>query len=117
MTHIDGFVIPVPEDGLDDYVASARATWELFREAGALSVTECWEVDVPDGKLTSMPLAVQRKPGERIVFSWVEWPDRATRDACMAAAETDPRWQALPMPFDGARMIWGGFRPVFTARA
>ena len=117
MSFIDGFVIPVREDGLDDYVAAAEATWALMREAGALAVTEAWEADVPEGVVTSFPMAVKREEGEKIVFSWVEWPDKETRDRWMAAAPSDPRMEALPMPFDGKRMIYGGFRPIFSARA
>ena len=102
----------------DAYIAAARAGWELFREYGALSMTENWGDDVPEGKLNSMSTAVQCREDETVVLSWVTWPDKATRDAAMAKMmdpnNTDPRMdqEKNPMPFDGKRMIFGGFAPV-----
>jgi uncharacterized protein YbaA (DUF1428 family) len=85
----------------------------LFREFGALRVVETWGDDVPEGKLTSFPLAVQRTEDETVVFSWVEWPSKELRDAGWQAMMQDPRMdQAGEMPFDGKRMIYGGFQMI-----
>jgi uncharacterized protein YbaA (DUF1428 family) len=81
-------------------------------------VIECWGDDVPEGKLTDFRRAVQAKPDESVVFSWIEWPDKATRDAGMEKVMKDPRaGQAGDMPFDGKRMIFGGFTPVVSLPA
>jgi uncharacterized protein YbaA (DUF1428 family) len=113
MPYIDGFVTPVPEANRDRYIAHARQAWELFRKHGAVRFVECWGDHVPDGVQTSFPMAVKREPGEAVLFSWIEWPDRATRDACHAAMADNPELAALgEMPFDGRRMIWGGFVPL-----
>ena len=111
MAYVDGFVAAVPEGNRDAYRTHCIAAASVFREHGATRVVECWEDDVPEGTLTSFPLAVQRRDGECVVFSWVEWPDRETRDAGMAKVFADPRMQpdANPMPFDGRRLIHGGF--------
>lgn len=117
MAYVSGFVLAVPVANKDAYIAAASAVWDLYRDYGAISNWECWEDDVPEGELTSFAMAVKRQPGEAIVFSWILWPDKETSDRCMASAETDPRWKELEaghdMPFDGKRMIWGGFSPIF----
>ena len=89
-------------------------TAKIFVEYGATRVLECWGDDVPDGKQTDFRRAVQAKDDEVVVFSWIEWPDKATRDAGMKKAMDDPRMkpEANPMPFDGMRLIYGGFAPV-----
>ncbi|MEI2735078.1 MAG: DUF1428 domain-containing protein [Rhodoblastus sp.] len=112
--YIDGFVAAVPTANRDKYLAHARAAAVVFREAGALKVTECWGDDVPEGKLTSFPMAVQRKDDETVIFSWIAWPSRAARDKGMKQAMEDPRLspEKNPMPFDGKRMIYGGFEVV-----
>ncbi len=118
MPYIHGFLAAVPSANRTAFVDHATRAAALFREAGAIAVRECWEEDVPDGEVTSFPLAVKRKEGEAVVFSWIEWPDRETADACFAAMERgdDPRWAEMSeMPFDGKRMIWGGFTPVVEA--
>lgn len=118
MSYVDGFVAAVPQADRDTYVSFARRAWEVFRKHGALRNVECWQDDVPEGTKTSFPMAVQRGPGEVVVFSWIEWPDRATRDACHAQMETDPDFALLgEMPMDGSRMIFGGFVPVLDERA
>lgn len=118
MSYIDGFVCAVPEENRDAYIAYARATWELFRKAGARRMVEGWGDDVPEGEVTSFPMAVKRAPGEAVLFSWIEWPDKATRDACHATMMQNPDWQALgAMPFDGKRLIYGGFAPVVDESA
>jgi uncharacterized protein YbaA (DUF1428 family) len=113
MSYIDGFVIAVPDDQRDAFIAHARRFDGLFLEYGATRLTECWADDVPDGKVTDFRRAVQAAAGESVVFSWIEWPDKATRDAGMKQFMDDPRTDgAGDMPFDGKRMIFGGFIPV-----
>ncbi|MBV8922778.1 DUF1428 domain-containing protein [Bradyrhizobium sp.] len=108
MPYVDGFVIPVSKDKIEDYKALARKAGEIFKEHGALAVVECIGDDVPYGKLTSFPRAVQAKEDEVVIFSWVVYPSRAARDAANAKVMADPRLQS-EMPFDGRRMIFGGF--------
>ena len=114
MTYISGFVTPVEEARKDEYLASARASWPLFEEYGALSMMENWGDSVPEGKQTDLRRAVDLKDGEVVVFSWVVWPDKATSEKCEASMETDERWHSLAMPFDGKRMIFGGFETIFA---
>ena len=116
MDYIDGFVVPVALANKANYVRFAQEAALLIREHGAKRVVECWGDDVPPGKLTSFPLAVQCKADETVVFSWITWPSRAVRDAGMAAFMKDPRMAAMgEMPFDGKRMIFGGFQMVVNA--
>ncbi|WP_417475207.1 DUF1428 domain-containing protein [Luteimonas mephitis] len=113
MSYIDGFVIAVPNARREAFIAHADAYDPIFIEVGATRVLECWGDDVPDGKLTDFRRAVQAKDGESVVFAWIEWPDKATRDAGMEKIMQDPRMPAASdMPFDGKRMIFGGFTPV-----
>ncbi|WP_081534668.1 DUF1428 domain-containing protein [Rhodovulum sp. P5] len=113
MPYVDGFVAAVPDERKDAYIAYAKAVWPLFREFGASAAWECWGDDVPDGELTSFALAVKAEPGETVVFSWTIWPDKATRDAGWGRMMEDPRMAELgEMPFDGKRMIYGGFQPI-----
>ena len=111
MTYVDGFLAAIPNQNRDAYIAYAAKAAPVFKSYGALSVVECWGDDVPDGKLTSFPMAVKKKDGETVVFSWIEWPDKETADACMASMQTDAEWTEAfgDMPFDGQRMIFGGF--------
>jgi len=115
MHYVDGFVAAVPSATRDVYRAYAEKIAALFREHGALSVIECWGDDVPDGKVTSFPMAVRAEPDETVVFSWVLWADKATRDAAWPGLAADPRMGAEPMPFDGKRMIYGGFQMIVDA--
>ena len=117
MSYIDGMICAVAESKKDEFVAFSREMTEVFKQHGATSVMDCWGDDVPEGEVTSMPMAVQAKKGETVVFSWVAWPDKATRDAGWAAAMQDPRMapDAIPMPFDGKRMIMGGFEVLNEA--
>lgn len=118
MTYVDGYVIPVPDLNKERYRVLAERAATIFKDHGALNVVECWSDDVPEGKLTSFPLAVQRQPGESIVFAWITWPSKAVRDVGMAAAMNDPRMKFDDpdrMPFDGNRMIFGGFRVLVQA--
>ncbi|MCZ8087212.1 MAG: DUF1428 domain-containing protein [Brevundimonas sp.] len=115
MTWYTGFLIPVKAADKDRYIASAKAAWPLFEKYGALQQVETWGEDVPDGTHTSFPMAVKKEEDEVVVLSWIKWPDRATADACFATMESDPAWQAMDMPFDGKRMMWGGFAPIFES--
>lgn len=119
MSYIDGFVIPVPTANKDKFIEHATGGDSVFMEYGATRVLECWGDDVPSGKLTDFRRAVQAKEDETVVFSWVEWPDKATRDAGMERLMKDPRMspETNPMPFDGQRLIYGGFAPVVELRA
>ncbi len=114
MPYIDGFVLAVPTASKDRFVAHANMIDSIFIELGATRILECWGDDVPDGKLTDFRKAVQAKEDETVCFSWIEWPDKATRDAGMKKLMTDPRMLPgkEPIPFDGKRMIFGGFVPV-----
>ncbi len=119
MTYVAGFLLPVPDDRRDAYVESARKAWEIFRDYGAIEVMEAWGDEVPAGKQTDFRRAVDLEPGETVCFSWMLWPDKQTYKRCEASMGTDPRWREMgeDMPFDGKRMIWGSFTPVFEARA
>jgi uncharacterized protein YbaA (DUF1428 family) len=122
MSYIDGFVIAVPTQNRQKFVDHAELIDPIFMELGALRVVECWGDDVKDGTLTDFRRAVQAKEDEMVVFSWIEWPDRATRDAAFATMDawmanpeqSDPRMDPSknPMPFDGKRLIFGGFTPI-----
>ena len=113
--YIDGFVAAVPTGSREEYLAHARLAATVFKEAGALKIVECWGDDVPEGKLTSFPLAVQRKDDETVIFSWIAWPSRAARDKGMKQAMEDERLTSLAMPFDGKRAIFGGFEVLLDA--
>ena len=123
MTYIDGFVIPVSSAKKADVIDHAERMDKFFLDYGATRVVEAWADDVPDGTLTDFRKAVQATAEEDVVFSWIEWPDKAARDACYAKmmdpANPDPRMDPAknPMPFDGKRMIWGGFTPVVDLKA
>lgn len=114
MTYVDGFLAPVLGDSsADAYRDFALTAAPIFLEYGATRVVECWEDDVPDGTSTDFRRAVKLEPGEHVVFSWIEWPDKPTRDAGMKQVMEDPRMgpgSGEPMPFDGKRLIYGGFR-------
>ena len=114
MTYIDGFVIPVKTEGKQAFIDHARRVDKFFIQYGALRVVEGWGDDVPAGKVTDFARAVQASDDETVVFSWIEWPDKGTRDAAFKAMESDTAMMAEPMPFDGKRMIMGGFVPAFV---
>lgn len=117
MIYVDGFVAAVPTANREVYRKHAEAAAVVFKEHGALSLVECWGDDVPDGKVTSFPMAVKRKDDETVVFSWITWPSRQVRDEGMKKVMADPRLQpdANPMPFDGQRLIYGGFEVIVDA--
>ncbi len=114
MSYIQGFLIAVPKANKQAYIDSARAAAPIFQEYGALRMVETWSETIADGKITDFKRAVQATPDEAIVFSWIEWADKQAYDAAVAKMETDERWKDMPeMPFDGKRMVWGGFDPIF----
>jgi uncharacterized protein YbaA (DUF1428 family) len=116
VSYIDGFVIAVPTANKQKFIAHASKADSVFKDLGATRILECWGDDVPKGKQTDFRRAVDAKDDESIIFSWVEWPDKATRDAAMKKMEGDERMdpEKNPMPFDAKRMIFGGFEPVVT---
>ena len=116
MAYVDGFVIPVPTGKRDAYLKMAEKTAAVFKEHGALKVVECWGDDIPEGKVTSFPMAVKCEKAETVVFSWVIWPSRAVRDEGNKQVMADPRMQpGEGMPFDGKRLIHGGFEIILES--
>lgn len=116
MTYIQGFLAPVKTAKKADYKDIAEKSWALFKEYGALSSCEGWGDAVPDGEVTSFPMAVRKEPDETVVFSWIVWPDKQTADAAMAKMREDSRWGEI-MPnadevFSMKRMMFGGFEPL-----
>lgn len=107
--YIDGFVAAVPDGNKGAYRDMARKAAGMFKEYGALRLVECWGDDVPDGKWTDFKRAVKAEPGETVVFSWIVWPSKASRDAGHQKMMADERMKPQDMPFDGKRMIFGGF--------
>ena len=107
------FVAAVPTAKRAEYAAHSAAAAKVFKAHGALRVVECWGDQVPPGKLTSFPLAVAAREDETVVTGWQEWPDKATCEANMEKAMSDPKMQAMgEMPFDGKRLIYAGFEPI-----
>ena len=111
MTYFEGFIVPVPEANKDAYRKHASGFAPMFREVGVQRVVEAWDSDIPEGKVTDFRKAVDARPDEKIVFSWFEYPNRQARDAANEKFMTDPRMKEMgsDMPFDGKRMIMGGF--------
>ncbi|MEM9101346.1 MAG: DUF1428 domain-containing protein [Pseudomonadota bacterium] len=111
MSYVDGFVAAVPNENKEKYIAHAKISALVLKENGALNVVETWENDVSQGEITSFPLAVQKKESESVIFSWVVWPSKTARDAGWKSYMEDPRMDPNknPMPFDGKRLIYGGF--------
>ncbi len=116
MNYVDGFVAAVPSANREKYLKHASEAVIVFKEYGALRVVECWGSDVPEGKLTSFPMAVKCQPEETVVFSWIEWPSKKVRDEGWKKMMEDPRMKpdVNPMPFDGKRMIYGGFEMILN---
>jgi uncharacterized protein YbaA (DUF1428 family) len=114
MTYFEGFVVPVPEANRDIYKKTASDFSSLVREFGVQRQVEAWDSDVPEGKVTDFRKAVDAKPDEKVVFSWFEYPDKASRDSANEKFRSDPRMEELGknMPFDGKRMIVGGFEAI-----
>lgn len=116
MSYVDGFVLAVKKDKIDDYRKLAQVAGAVWKEYGALSYVECIGDDVPYGKLTSFPRAVQAADDEVVVFSWITYESREARDQINAKVMADPRMKHMPddQPFDGKRMIFGGFRILLS---
>ncbi|MBS0521296.1 MAG: DUF1428 domain-containing protein [Proteobacteria bacterium] len=115
MGYVDGYLVPVPAANKDAYRAVAAKAAALFREFGAVRVVEAWGDDVPDGKVTDYKGAVKATGDEKVVYSWVEWPSKPVRDAGWKKMMADERMRGHQMPFDGKRMIYGGFAPILDA--
>jgi uncharacterized protein YbaA (DUF1428 family) len=113
MTYIEGFIAPVPEANKEAYRKQAEQFATIFKEFGVKRYVEAWDSDVPEGKVTDFRKAVNAKPDEKVVFAWFEYPDKAARDAASEKFRSDPRMKDMMQnaPFDGKRMIYGGFAP------
>lgn len=116
MTYIEGFVTPVPTTNKDAYRASAEQFAPMVKEFGATRHVETWAEDVPDGKVTDFRKSVQAEDDETVAFAWLEYPDKAARDAANKRMMDDPRMENMDMPFDGKRMIYGGFDVILDER-
>ncbi|PWW03359.1 uncharacterized protein YbaA (DUF1428 family) [Hoeflea marina] len=114
MAYVNGFLVAVPTAKKQDYLEMATLASQVFKDHGAIQVVESWGDEVPDGKLTSMPMAVKAEDGEVVVFSWVMWPDKQTQASGMQKSMEDPRMKFDPAasPFDMKRMIYGGFEVI-----
>ena len=119
MTYVEGFVLAVPAVSKEEFRKHAAEAAPLFKQFGAIRVVEAWGDDVPDGKITDFKGAVKAEAGENVVFSWFEYPSKAARDAANEKMRSDPRMEAMgaSMPFDGKRMIMGGFTPIVDESA
>ena len=114
MSYVDGFVAAVPTENKEKYIEHAEISSEIFKEYGALKVIETWGDDIPEGEVTSFPIAVKANNNETIVFSWIMWPSKEVRDIGWQGLMDDPRMdpENNPMPFDGKRLIYGGFNVI-----
>ncbi len=118
MSYVDGYVLAVPKTNKQAFIEFARSVDTIFTELGATRVVECWSDDVPEGEVTDFGKAVKATAEETVVFSWIEWPDKETRDAAMQKMMSDDfKDERLdpaknPTPFDGKRLIYGGFKPI-----
>jgi uncharacterized protein YbaA (DUF1428 family) len=114
MSYVDGFIVPVPKKAVKTYLGIAKKAGKVWKDHGALEYVECVADDVKPGKWTSFPQSVKLKKGEVVIFSYIVYKSRAARDRCMAKVMKDPRLAKMMdpknMPFDGKRMIWGGFK-------
>lgn len=118
MSYIQGFLVPVPKANRDAYHDMVVKFAPIAMEFGALRIVETWGDDLPRGQVTDFFRAVAATEPETVVFAWIEWPDKATCDASAQRMQSDERMQAFgDMPFDGKRMIWGGFAPLFDSGA
>ena len=112
MAYVEGFVAAVPTANKDAYLQHAREAVAYFKKLGATRCVECWGDDVPKGVVTDFYKATQAREDETIIFSWIVYPDRATRDAANKAMSDDPNAAQMEMPFDGKRLFWGGFEQI-----
>lgn len=113
MEYIDGFVAAVPTKNKEKYIEHAKLAVQIFKDHGALRLVECWGDDVPEGEVTSFPMAVKCKEDETVVFSWAIWPSKEVRDKGWEGLMQDSRMEQ-EMPFDGSRIIYGGFQMVLN---
>lgn len=116
MNYVEGFVAAVPAGNKEAYLKHATAAATLFKEFGASRIVEAWGDDVPDGEVTDFKRAVKAEPGEIVVFSWHEYPSKEAAEETYRKAMSDPRMEEIGsgMPFDGKRMIYGGFTTIAT---
>lgn len=114
MEYVEGLVAAVPTKNKEEFIKHAKDAAAVFKEHGAIRLVDCWGDDVPTGDTTSFPMAVKCKEGETVVFSWIVWPSREARNTGMEGVMNDPRMssESNPMPFDGARLIYGGFQMI-----
>ena len=112
MAYIEGFIAAVPNANKSQYLKFTKEMAAYFKKLGATHYVECWGDDVPKGVLTDFYKATQAREGETPIFSWIEYPDKATRDAANKKMSEDPGMANMQMPFDGKRMFWGGFEPI-----
>lgn len=112
MTYIEGFIAAVPTAKRDEYLEVAKKSVEMFKRAGATRVVECWGDDLPHGEVTDFFRATQAADDETVIFSWIEYPDKATRDDANEKMTSDPDMAEMDMPFDTKRMFWGGFEQI-----
>ncbi len=112
MSYVQGFVAAVPAANKETYRKHAAEAAVIFKEFGATRIVETWGDEIPDGKVTDFKQAVKAKPNEVVVFSWIEYPNKAIANAAQDKMMNDPRMQANQMPFDGQRMIFGGFDTI-----
>lgn len=122
--YVQGFLVPVPADSKEKYREVAEKFWEIAKDYGALSQIECWEEDVKDGTQTDFRRAVNLQQGEKVVFAWMTWPDKAVADAAHDKMMADERMQTefgapdgSDMPFDCKRIVFGGFKPIVQKNA
>ncbi len=115
MSYIDGFVVAGPKANKQAYLDHAKKSLPMFKEFGATRMVEAWGDDVPAGKVTDFQRAVKAEANEQVVFSWIEWPSKEVRDKGMKQMMEDPRMKDMKMPFDGQRMIFGGFAPILDS--
>ena len=114
--YIDGYLIAVPKENKERYLAAANAMKENFKKYGALRIVEGWGDDISKGKQTDFFRAVDAKDDENVMFSWIEWPSKEVRDQGMKQMMEDPMMEHMDMPFDGKRMIFGGFTPILDEK-
>ncbi|MBO9713344.1 DUF1428 domain-containing protein [Sphingomonas sp.] len=116
MSYVDGWVVPVPHDKREAYREMAVKGAEVFKDHGATHIVECWGNDLPRGKTTDFFMAVKAEENENVVFSWIVWPSKESRDAGWAKVMQDERMKPEDgMPFDGKRMFWGGFEVILDS--
>lgn len=111
--YIDGFVTPVPKANKEKYIAHLKEAAPLIKECGVKRMIECWGDDLPNGKINDFFTAVKASSDEAVLFSWFEWESKEARDFGVKKMMSDERFEKLEMPFDGSRMIFGGFTPIF----